>query len=59
VSHHLNGFAQEAIGGSGVAVVLDPPIEHGSVPINGLRETVQLALDADEHLIQKSLVAGL
>ena len=58
IAQALQQLAKEALGRLRVAAALDQHIEHVAVLINGPPEVVQFASDADENLVQKSLVTG-
>jgi hypothetical protein len=59
VAQTLQQLAKETFGRLRVPSALDQHIEYIPVLINGPPEVVQFASDADKHLIQKLLVAGL
>jgi hypothetical protein len=59
VAQTLQQLAKETFGCFRVPSALDQHIEYIPVLINGPPEVVQFASDADKHLIQKLLVAGL
>ena len=49
---------EEALGGIGIAPVLNEDVEHNTVLIHGTPEIVLHALDPDEHLVEVPLVPG-
>ena len=51
-------FTEKPPSGTGVTPALDHDIEHLAVLVDRTPEVVQLADDADEHLVQVPLVAG-
>jgi len=53
----LQQLAKEPRGRLGIAPALDQDVEHVAVLIHRAPEMVQLAADADEHLVHESLVA--
>jgi hypothetical protein len=59
VAQALQQLAKEALGRRLVTVALDQHIKHVPVLVDGPPEIMQLAADADEHLVQEPLVTGL
>ncbi len=55
----LQQLAKESLGCLGAAPALDEDVEHVAVLIGRAQEVMQLAPDADEHLIQKPFVASV
>ncbi len=55
----LQQLAKEALGGLRVPAALDQHIEHAAVLINGSPEIMQLAADANKHLVQEPFVSRL
>ena len=50
--------AKEPLRGTGVAPALDQDVHHVAMLVDRPSEIVQLAADANEHLIQVPLAAG-
>src|SRR4051812_35756049 len=53
----LQQLAKEALGGFGVAPALHQDVEHVPVLIDRTPEIMQLATDAEKHLVHKPFVA--
>ena len=51
-------LAEEPLGSAGIAPALNQNVEHAALLVDGTPEVMQLAPDADEHLIEMPFVAG-
>ena len=58
VAQAFQQFAEEPLGGFGIAPALHQDVEHVPILIDRTPEKMQFAADPDEHLIEKPFVAG-
>lgn len=59
VAQAFQQLAEEALGCLIVASAQDQDVQHDTVLVDGVPETVLLATDADEHPVQEPLVVRL